>query len=512
MLELADRRDLGSRVARREGSNPSFPINNLRGKKLKYEKKDLENHQVEIAAEVEKDRFNKYKKIAARKISKSAKIPGFRPGKAPFDVVLRLYGEEMIEERAVEELINEIYPEVIDESGIEPYGPGKLDEIISTKPPKYRFIIPLAPETEVTDYTKIKKSYKLPKVTKTDIDHVVEDLRTNYATAENIDREAKEGDLVSVKITANLKNPGEGEKAEILKETPHQVIIGDHAEDEQFPFKGFMQKLVGLKKGDSKQFSHKYKKDSPYQNLQGKEADFSIEISEIKELVKPDVNEEFAKMLGTDTVENLKNSIRDQLETGKRNEYDNKYFDELLDAIVKKSTIKYPPEMLEKEIEDVLQSFEQNIANQNLDLETYLKVNNLEKEKFIADEIEPAAKKRLEQALVLEQISKDEKIELDQNELQSEYSRSFIQMRSDPGFKKLQKRLTTKGISDALVMQTANRLMHKNTLNRLKEIANGELEQPEIVTNEEVPGKEKPQADAEKKNKAEEKTKAEPKN
>ena len=85
-------------------------------------------------------------------------------------------------------------------------------------------------------------------------------------------------------------------------------------------------------------------------------------------------------------------------------------------------------------------------------------------------------------------------------------------MRSDRGFRKLQKRLTTKGISDALVMQTANRLMHKNTLNRLKEIANGELEQPEIVTNEEVPGKEKPQADAEKKNKAEEKTKAEPKN
>jgi trigger factor len=476
VLELADRRDLGSRVARREGSSPSFPIKKLRGNPLKYEKKELNNNQVEITAEVETEEFEEQKKIAARRISKTAKIPGFRPGKAPYDVVERLYGEEVIEEKAVEDLINTIYPEVIEKSGIDPYGPGKLDEIISTNPPKYRFIIPLTPKIEIGDYKKIKKTYKLPKVTSAEIDHVIEDLRTNYATAKDVEREAADGDLVTVKISAKLKNPDEGQKPEILTDTPHQVIIGDHAEDEQFPFKGFMQNLVGLKKGDKKEFSHKFKKDSPYQNLQGKETDFSIEITDVKELVKPDVTDEFAEMLGTDTVENIKNSIRDQLETSKRNEYENTYFDELLDTIIKKSTIKYPPEMLEKEIEDVLKNFEQNIANQNLDLDTYLKINNLEKEKFIADEIEPAAKKRLEQALILEQVSKEEKIELDQSLLQAEYSRSFIQMRSDPGYKKLQKQLTTKGISEALVMQTANRLIHKSTLNRLKEIVNGELE------------------------------------
>ena len=443
---------------------------------MKYEKKELKNNQVEITAEVEKEEFEDQKKIAARRISKTAKIPGFRPGKAPYDVVERLYGVDVIEEKAVEDLINTLYPEVLEKSGIDPYGPGKLDEIISTNPPKYRFIIPLAPTIEIDDYKKIKKTYKLPKVTAAEIDRVIDDLRTNYATAQDVDREAADGDLVTVKISAKLKNPDEGQKPEILTETPHQVIIGDHAEDEQFPFKGFMQNLLGLKKGDKKDFSHKFKKDSPYQNLQGKEADFSIEMTDVKELVKPDLTDEFAKMLGTDSVDNVKNSIRDQLETSKRNEYENTYFDELLETIIKKSAIKYPPEMLDKEIDDVLKNFEQNIANQNLDLDTYLKINNLDKEKFIADEIEPAARKRLEQALILEQISKEEKIELDQAELQMEYSRSFIQMRSDPGYKKLQKQLTTKGISEALVMQTANRLIHKSTLNRLKEIANGEIE------------------------------------
>ena len=448
---------------------------------MKYEKKELKDHQVEITAEVEKKEFEEQKIIAARRISKTAKIPGFRPGKAPYDVVARMYGEELIEERAVEDLINTIYPEVIEKSGIDPYGPGKLEEILNTDPPKYRFIIPLAPVVEVGDFKKIKKLYKLPKVTSAEIDHVIEDLRTNYATAQDVDRESMDGDLVAVKISATLKNPDVGQKPEILTDTPHQVVIGDHAEDEQFPFKGFMLNLIGLKKGDKKQFSHKFKKDSPYQNLQGKEADFSIEMTDVKELVKPEITDEFAKMLGTDTVENFKNSISDQLETGKRNEYENAYFDELLDALIKKSTIKYPPEMLDKEVKDVLNNFEQNIANQNLDLDTYLKINNLEKEKFITDEIRPAAIKRLEQALILEQVSKEEKIELDQAELQAEYSRSFIQMRSDPGFKKLQKQLTTKGIAEALVMQTANRLIHKTTLNRLKEIANGELEKTKDV-------------------------------
>jgi trigger factor len=447
--------------------------------KLKYEKKELKNHQIEITAEADQQLFEDYKFVAARKISKSAKIPGFRPGKAPYDVVLRLYGQEVIDERAVEELINKIYPEVIEKSGIDPYGPGKLEEIISTNPPKYKFIIPLAPVVEIEDYAQIQKAYKLPKVTNSDVDHVVEDLRTNYATAKETDRAAALGDLVTVKITTTLKNPKEDQKAEILKETPHQVILGDHAEDEQFPFKGFMEKLVGMKKGETKNFSHKYKKDTIYQNLQGQEADFAIEITDVKELVKPEINEEFAKMMGTDSVENLRNSIKDQLETGKRNEYENQYFDELLESLVKKAKIKYPPEMLDKETEDVLGNFEQNIAQQNLDLDTYLKVNKLERDKFIEDEIKPAAKKRLEQALILEQISKAEKVKIDQNELQAEYSRSFMKMRSDPEYQKIQKRLTTKGISDALVMQAANRLMHKNTLNRLKEIANGEEKKPE---------------------------------
>jgi len=459
---------------------------------LKFEKKELETHEVELIAETDQKQFDQYKSLAARKISKETNIPGFRPGKAPYDVIKRTYGEELIEERAVEELVNKIYPELIKEAKIKPFGPGKLDEIINNNPPKFKFIIPLEPEVDLKDYKNVKQAYKLPKVQKKDIDLVISDLQTNYATAEDVSRESKDGDLVAVKINAVLAKPDEDEKADVLQDTPHQVILGEHLDDEQFPYKGFSGQLSGLKKGELKEFDHKYPKDSPYEKLQEKNVNFSVEVQSIKKLVKSELNDDFAKMVGVDSFKNLQQSIRDQLETSKRNEYENEYFDKLLSKLIKKAIIKYPPDMIEAEVADVLDNFVKNIAQQNLDLETYLKINNREKEEFISKDIEPAATKRLEQSLILDELSKLEKIEIDQKELQSEFSKSFVQMQSAPDYKKLQKKMTTKKMSDALVMQAASRIMHQNTLNRLKQIANGEIQEPDennIRENKETPEK-----------------------
>lgn len=444
---------------------------------MKFEKKELENHRVELIAETDQNQFDQYKSLAARNISEESKIPGFRPGKAPYDVIKRIYGEELIEERAVEELVNVIYPKLIKEAKIKPYGPGKLNEIISKNPPKYKFIVPLEPEVDLKDYKNVKQVYKLPKIHKKDVDLVISDLQTKYAKAEDVTRESRDGDLVAVIINAVITNPDKDEKTDVLHDTPHQAILGEHIEDEQFPYKGFLNQLSGLKKGDFKEFDHKYSKDSPYEILRGKNVRFSIEVQNINKLIKPELNDEFAKLVGVESFKNLQQSVRDQLETNKRNEYENEYFDTLLDKITKKATIKYPPEMLEAEVTDVLNNFEKNIAQQNLDFDTYLKINNREKDEFISKDIEPAAKKRLEQALILEELSRLEKIEVDQKELQSEYSKSFIQMQSSPDYKKLQKKLTTKKMSDALVMQAASRILHHNTLNRLKQIANGEIKE-----------------------------------
>ncbi len=443
---------------------------------MKFEKKLLENHQVEITVEADEEQFKKSKGKAAREISKESKIPGFRPGKAPYDVVQRIYGEDYIDERAVELIINELYPQILEEADIKPYGPGKLEDIIEKNPPKFKLSIPLEPVVELADYKTLKMPYKLPKISEKDIEAVLKNLQTNYATAEEVDRATESGDLVSAVINAELTKPEEDQDAQILKDTPHQVILGENTEEEQFPFKGFSDKLIGMLKGEEKEFTHKYPKDSEFEHLQGKDVKFKVRLENVKKLIKPDLDDEFAKTLGLEDLKTVKESIKLQLETEKRNEYDNEYYDNLLDKLVKKSVVKYPPLALEDEINDVLSNYESNLAKQNLDLDTYLKINTREKEDFIEKDIKPAAKKRLEHALVMDEVSRVEKIELDQVELQQEYTRSFMQMQSAPDFHKLQKQFTTQKLANVTVMQAASRLMNLKTLEKLKAYASGEVE------------------------------------
>ena len=139
MLELADRHDLGSCAERRVGSSPTVPtVGQLSFWKeeltLKIESLPREDHQVNLIVEVDPAQMEKAKRKAARKISERSKIPGFRPGKAPYDVVKRYYGDGAITEEAVEVLVDQIYPDVLKEAGIQPGAAGSLENIEKTGP------------------------------------------------------------------------------------------------------------------------------------------------------------------------------------------------------------------------------------------------------------------------------------------------------------------------------------------------------------------------------------------
>jgi len=442
---------------------------------LKFEKKTKDDHQVEIITEINPEKYSHFKAAAARKISLESKIPGFRPGKAPYDIIKSIYGEELIEERAIELLINDIYPQILKDAEIKPYGPGKLDDVISKDPLKLKFSVPLEPTIEIGDYKSIRHKYKKPTVNKDEIESVIQKLQLNYASAEEVERPSENGDLITVQINAFLTKPDENQNPHILKDTPHQVIIGDTAEEEQFPYKGFSNLLVNLSSGDKKEFSYKYPKDSSFENLRSKEVKFEVLVENVKKLIKPDLDDSFASTLGFDSYQSLKESVIKQLEDSKTEDYDNQYFNEVFEKLGKKAKIHFPPQMLEDEIEEMIKNFENNLARQNLDLETYLKINNLEREVFVEKEIKPAAIKKLQESLIIEEISRQEKIELDQSELRQEFTRNMMQMQAAPNYKKLQKEFTIKRLSNLLAMQTANRLMNKRTLDRIKAIANEEI-------------------------------------
>lgn len=445
---------------------------------MKIETQPQDDHQLKVIAEFESNDLEKYKHQAARKIASKGKIPGFRPGKAPYDVIVRAYGEPMVEEEAIEIMVEDQYPRILDEAKVNPAAPGILENIDKGDPLKFTFIIPLEPEVDLGDYKSLKKKYTIKPVSAKEIDQFIDRLKKSYATAEPANRAAKEGDLVYVKLDATLVNPVGEEKAEVLKESPLQVVIGENdPEVVDFPYPGFGENLKGLKENDEKNVKYTYPDDSTYEKLRSKEIVFHVKVENIKSLTLPEFNDAFAQTVGEfENADKLRESIVNQLENRAKAEYEQAYFDELIEMLIKKATIKYPPQVLEHEMEHVEEHVKEDLAKQRMELDTYLKTIKKEKSSWLEEDIKPAAKKRLERSLVLDKLAKEEKVEIKNEDLQQEYTQMISEMQQTTDLKKLEKQLRNERVANAVAMEAASRLLNRQVLNRLKEIATGKSE------------------------------------
>jgi trigger factor len=448
---------------------------------LKIETENRDDHQIKIVAESDEATLETFKQKASRKISNESKIPGFRPGKAPYTVIRRIYGDDLIQKQAIEMMIDDIYPKIIEESKVKPYGPGTLEKIESEVPPRFSFLVPLEPEVVLKDFHGIRQEYVLPIVSDKDVEDYLERVRKTYATAEPVERAAEKGDLVYLKLKGMGLNPETTQEEELVKETPLQMMIGDTTFGENdFPFKDFDQKLIGVKTNEEQKLDNDYPVDYADPKLAGKTVHFTFSIQSIKFMKLPEVNDELAKMVGGfENADALKAAIRKQLEGNAKSEYERKYFDELIEKISKDATVKYPPQALDDEIEHVLNSIRNDLASQKMDLETYLKTIKKEKDTFIKEDVTPVAIKRLTQSLIFEEIAHKENIKLDEKELNNAFSQTIQELQVTSDFQKMQRKLSPQRLSNAIAMQAANRLMSNHVLDRLKEIATGEFEKKE---------------------------------
>jgi len=188
---------------------------------LKIEKIIEENHEAKLVVEVDPELMETYKRRAARKISQRGKIAGFRPGKAPYEMVVRNYGEQAVVEEAMDNFVDAEYSNILKEAGVEPGASGSLESIDSLQPPKLTFRVPLAPEVDLGDYHSIRLPYEWTAPDESAVDAAIEDLRQMYATTENVEREAQEGDYDLVVIGAH---PGTGWEHYLLDDLAREII------------------------------------------------------------------------------------------------------------------------------------------------------------------------------------------------------------------------------------------------------------------------------------------------
>jgi trigger factor len=443
---------------------------------LKIETQPRDDHQVTLTVELETEQMESAKHRAARKISERKSIPGFRPGKAPYDVVVRSFGEGAISEEAVDLLLDEVYPKALEEAALEPAAAGSLEKVENLeKKPKFTFTVPLAPNANLGDYRSIRLPYDWKEPSEDKTEEAVDELRRMYAKTESVSRPIEPGDFVMIDLKGNKAKATEGE-APAIDRPGLPVFVRDGQKDDEFPFKGFSKELVGLNLDDSKTFSHKYPKDSKDENLQGQTIKFEVKVKMVRGSILPDLNDDFAKQVGPfENLQALRDSIKANLTSKSKADYDDDYFNRLIEKIKASASIKYSPQTLDHELEHVMEDLKTNLAKQGLDLKAYLKSRQMDEETFVAEEARAIAVKRLERSLIMVELSKVEKIEVNQELLQSSFEQTWGEYQGVAGFQKSMrgKSQPPKKVVNAVAMESANRAYYQQTMNRLKEIATG---------------------------------------
>jgi trigger factor len=437
---------------------------------LKIEKQIQADHQARLTVELAPEQLDEFKHRAARKISQSSKIAGFRPGKAPYDVVVRTVGESAIKEQAIDIFVDEEYSEILKEAGIKPGASGTLDPIEDFDQSRFVFNVPLAPEVDLGTYHNLRQPYKWIAPGQKEVDKAIDDLRTMYGTTETVDRPVELGDYALLDLKSDTES---------LNRTGYATFIRKEPRDLEWPFPGFSKELVGLKPTDSRIIKHKYASDWEIEELQGKKVEIEATVKTVRSVILPDLDDEFAKKTGLgDNMEAVRLTVAKDVESRSQADYDDKYYEELIEKIKKSASIKYAPQTLEHESQHVLEDLSQRLAQQNMDLEAYFKVRNTTREKFIESDVLPVARKRLERSLIMEEIVRLEKIEIDNGSLDAEFNATVSNLSMQGvDFNKIRGgNQGKKRVAEALAVESANRLLTKRALEILKQIAVGEYQ------------------------------------
>ena len=453
-----------------------------------------EDHQLELVVEADQDAFDKAKYLAAKEMARNKKIPGYRPGKAPYQLIVNHFGEGAVVDRALDDFLDEIYPKILDEVEKEPYGPGQVKEIKSLEPPIFVFQIPLQPEVELGDYQDIRVPYKEEAVTDEDVDQVLERMLSQQAEVEPVDHPAEEGSLVDTSISGYPADADpEDEEQLILNEQPLPVMIKseDAESSKEWPFAGFSRQLLGVSAGDVLELSHQYPDEEQVdEEYRGKDIIFRVQIEGVRQRVLPELDEDFVQSVSElETVDEFMDQLREDLEQQRKVEEEDSYIASIFEALLEEADIKYPPQMLENEIEGEIKELKARLQSRGMDLETYLTIQEMDEES-LREEIRPGAEKRVKQGLLIGRISDQANLDISTEEITSEFQRVIDDhfgedQEAKKAFKSSQESLN-------LLNRISNQMVSRKTLNYLIALAKGEDVTP-FVKQEDEGGQEEAQ-------------------
>ena len=377
---------------------------------IKIEKTENKN-ELKLEFTIEAKKFDDAILKVYQKSARYFNIPGFRKGKAPFNIVERMYGDEIFYEDAFNELVPEIYEKEIEENKIEAVSKPNIDIVTMKKGENLVFtaIVQTKPEVKLGKYKGIElKNVEYP-VTDEDVEHELSHMQEHNARIITVeDRAVKEKDIAVIDFEGFVDGKAfEGGKAE-----RHELEIGSKTF-----IPGFEDQIIGMKIGEEKEINVKFPEDYFSKDLAGKDAMFKVKLHEIKEKQLPELDDEFAKDVSEfDTLKDLKVSIKDKKQAENDEKAKHETENLAIEAVSAETNIDIPSGMIETEIDAMIRDLEQQLSYQGISLDQYLHIMNKTR-KEIEDNYKEQAEKNVKSRLILEEIIKEEKLEASEEEI-----------------------------------------------------------------------------------------------
>jgi len=383
---------------------------------MKTEIKKLPQSIVEISVEIDTDELKPYLEKSATKISETAKIEGFRPGKAPYNIVKEKFGEMAILQEAIDDIIAKTYYQIIINNQLTTIGQPKI-EIVKMAPDNpfaYKATVPILPQVTLGDFSKIKLKREEIKIDDDKVNQVVKEIRKMRSIQEKVERAAKSGD--ALKIDFDIYR--DGVPIEHGKSQDYPIIIG---EGKFIP--GFEDNLIGMKAGEEKEFELKFPENYFQKSLAGKPAQFKVTVKDINEIKLPELTDDFAKEISGGKYQNvaeLQAGIAENLKEEETEKQERRLEIELLEKAVELSQFEELPEILiEEELHRMMHELEDSITMKGLNFDDYLKSLNKTLEE-IKKEMIPQAELRVKTAILAREIYQQQKFEITPEEIEKE--------------------------------------------------------------------------------------------
>ncbi len=428
---------------------------------MKVTNEKTENRQAFLTVEMEPAEVEKSLEEAYRRLVKRANIPGFRKGKAPREVMERYLGRESLLKDALGKLVPEACEQAIKEQEIEAIAQPQID-ITQTEPLVFKATVPMTPQIQLGDYHQVRLEPEPVSVDEVKIDQVLEQLRHQQAVWEPVVRPLDFDDLVILDVEGNIVDK------QFINQKGVQYQL---RRDSSAPAPGFADKLLGLKKDETKEFNLGYPLDYPRAELAGKEARFKVKIGEIKQEKLPDLNDELARQVDPkfQTLASLREQVVADLQRNAERKARLDFEDRVIEAATDTARIEFPPILVEAEIDQLIS---QRLRSWQMDwgaLEDYLsRINKSEEE--LREELRPLATKRVRRSLVLGKIAAAEEIKVTDAEIDAEIENMLKEDIKDRD--KLKKQLNTPQARESI----GQILFTRKTIQRLVTIAEGKAD------------------------------------